>query len=150
MPFHTVIPLLTSDETLGLGEVVSDRKMLFRHSRALIWTELSAEVVGGCTEGDASGGKDKAVGWMRAINGATRLVKNDGLELVGAVGSSDMLTSASAETSISNSTPGRKNVSHEMHGEDDAQSYPRPLPHCYPPRWQGGLVQDLAKLHMYP
>lgn len=97
-------------ETLGLGEAVSDRKTLLRHSRALIWTALKADVVGGCTEGAASGGKERAVGWTSAISGATNVVRNDGVELVGVVGSSSMLMSASMTFSSSNSSSKKRYV----------------------------------------
>jgi len=62
IPFHILTPLLISEETLGIGEVVRDRKTLFKHSRALICTALSADVVGGCIDGAASGGNERAVG----------------------------------------------------------------------------------------
>lgn len=37
---------------------------------------LSAEVVGGCIDGAASGGKESAVGWMSARSGVTSFERN--------------------------------------------------------------------------
>lgn len=80
---------------LGLGEAVSDKKTLFRHSRALMCTALSAEVVGGCIEGAASGGKESVVGWTRASSGDTRDVRKERLELSVVVVSGSVFMSTS-------------------------------------------------------
>jgi hypothetical protein len=96
IPFHTVNPPFTSEYKLGLGEAVSDKRMLFRHSMALMWTALNAEVVGGCIDGEASGGKESVVGWVRASSGDTRDVREDRLEL--------SVVAASGSVSISTST----------------------------------------------
>lgn len=82
MLFQTSIPLLTSDVTLGLGEFVRDRNTLLRHSKALMCTALRADVVGGCIDGAARGGNDRAVGWIRARRGTTRVVTKAGLDVV--------------------------------------------------------------------
>jgi len=105
MPFHTVSPLFTSERILGLGEVVSDKKALFRHSRALMCTALNAEVVGGCIEGEASGGKERVVGWTRASNGDTSDARKERLELSVPVvsGSVFISTSTLSLASISSS-----------------------------------------------
>ena len=79
-PSHTVRPLFASEEMLELHDVVKDRNILFRHSSALICSALSADVVGGCGDGEASGGKDRAVGCIRGRSGATNVVRKVVLE----------------------------------------------------------------------
>lgn len=68
-------------------------------------TALSAEVVGGCMEGEASGGKESVVGWTRASNGDTRDVRKVRPELSVAVasGSVFMSTSTLSPASMSSS-----------------------------------------------
>jgi hypothetical protein len=108
IPFHTVNPLFTSEHILGLGEAVSDKKTLFRHSRALMCTALSAEVVGGCIEGEASGGKESVVGWTRASSGDTRDVRKERLELSVVVVSGSVFISTSTLSPASMSSSGKQ------------------------------------------
>lgn len=72
--------------------------MLFKHSKAHIWIALRTDVVGGCDDGAANGGKDRDVGCIRASKGATS-VGND-TEADFAAGSSSM---GSSPTSIAKS-----------------------------------------------
>jgi len=58
-------------------------------------TALSAEVVGGCMEGEASGGKESAVGWTRASSGDTKDVRKERVELSVAVVSGSVFISTS-------------------------------------------------------
>jgi len=101
IPFHNVNPPFTSEYMLGSGDAISDKRMLFRHSRELICTALNAEVVGGCIDGEASGGKESVVGWARASSGDTSDVRKDRLELSVVVTSCSVSISSSASTSSS-------------------------------------------------
>lgn len=67
-----------------------------------MWTALNAEVVGGCIDGEASGGKESVVGWVRASSGDTRDVREDRLEL-SVVGSVSISTSTLSLASSSSS-----------------------------------------------
>lgn len=75
MPSHTVRPLLASEEMLRFCDVVKDRNTLFKHSSALICSALKADVVGGCGDGEARGGKDRLVGCIRVRSGVTSVVR---------------------------------------------------------------------------
>jgi hypothetical protein len=54
-----------------------ERKILLRHSKAARWMELSADVVGGCMDGEARGGNERAVGWIKDKRGGTNVGREE-------------------------------------------------------------------------
>ena len=59
---HMFFAATASTLNAGFGFLAKDRKILFKHSRALMWMPLNADVVGGCTDPAARGGKESDVG----------------------------------------------------------------------------------------
>jgi hypothetical protein len=74
--------------------------MLLRHSNAARCMALSTDVVGGCGDGAASGGKDIVVGCTRARSGST----SAGRDGVGAFVSIPTWSTAMSTSGISSSS----------------------------------------------
>lgn len=147
-PSHTVRPLLASEAMLGLRDVVKDKNTLFKHSSALICSALNADVIGGYGDGEARGGKDRAVGCIRVRSGSTSVVRKVVFECWGESVSIWAFISTSTSSWSANSRSSRRIDSNQRNKKKKkVSSY---LHHHYCLHFQEHLVQDLVTSHTPP